>query len=143
DLFGGDERGVHIQHQQVAGRAILCGGLGHCASTRPFFGTTVTPSAVMVKPRAASSSRSTPTVAPSATTTDLSRIALLTFACRPTWTPSISTDPDTWDQECTRTSGESTEELTSPPETTTPGEMIESVACPTRSPLSCTNFAGG
>src|SRR5699024_4788860 len=145
DLLGGDERGVHVQHHQVAGRLLplISCPRAHAASTRPFLGTTVTPSAVMVNPRASSCSRSTPTVAPSATTTDLSRMARCTRACRCTSTPSISTDPVTCDQEWIRTSGESTEELTSPPETTTPGEMIESVACPTRSPDRCTNFAGG
>ncbi len=52
---------------------------------------------------------------------------------RPTFTPSMRTDSRTDDQELTRTPGESTEEITSPPETITPGETIESTACPSRS----------
>src|SRR5699024_11592162 len=71
------------------------------------------------------------------------RMAYCTRAWPCASTPALSTGPVTSDHEWMRTAGESTEEATSLPEMTTPGEMIESVACPTRSPDRCTNFAGG
>ena len=58
-------------------------------------------------------------------------------------TPSMSTEPSTWAYECTRTFGESTEFSTSEPEMTAPGETIELMARPTRSPHPWTNLAGG
>ena len=66
-----------------------------------------------------------------------------TTAWRPISTPSISTEPSTWAHEWTLTLGETTEFSTSEPEITTPGEIIESTARPTRSCQPCTNFAGG
>src|SRR5690606_4834463 len=93
--------------------------------------------------RARSCSRSTPICVPSGTTTNLSRIALRTTACRPISTPSISTEPSTWAHECTRTSGPTTLFSTSEPEMTAPGDTIEPTARPTRPSTPCTNFAGG
>src|SRR5690606_7072830 len=138
DLLGRDEGGVDVHDEQTP--AIV---RAHALVTLAPLGTTVTPPSVTTNPRERSSSRSTPTVAPSSTTTSLSRIALRTWACRCTSVPSMSTEPSTSAHEFTRTPGESTDVRTSPPETTTPGEMIESVACPTRSPTEWTNFAGG
>ena len=91
------------------------------------------PDSVTVNPRSRSRSASIPTMAPSSTTTYLSRMARLTTVLRPTFTPSMRTDSRTEDQELTRTPGDRTEEMTSPPETMTPGETIESTACPRRS----------
>ena len=91
------------------------------------------PDSVTVKPRSRSRSASMPTMAPSSTTTYLSRMARLTTVLRPTVTPSMRTDSRTEDQEFTRTPGDSTEEMTSPPDTMTPGETIESTAWPRRS----------
>src|SRR3954454_362432 len=88
-------------------------------------------------------SRSTPISARSGICTFLSIIALRTTACRPTWTPSIMTEPDTCAHECTCTLGEITEFSTSDPEMTAPGETIEPTARPTRSCQPCTNLAGG
>ncbi len=81
--------------------------------------------------------------APGGTSTFLSTMALRTTAPRPTLTPFISTDPVTRLCECTFTPGESTERCTSPPETTTPAQTIESSACPIRPGSENTNFAGG
>src|SRR5699024_10463815 len=108
DLLGGDEGGVHIQQHQAA--------LAHAGSMRAPLGTTVTPVSVTVKPRERSSSGSTPMLAPSATMTFLSKMALCTRAWRCTDTPSSSTESCTNDQELTRVPGEMTEPCTSPPE---------------------------
>ena len=70
-------------------------------------------------------------------------IASLISACRPTFTLCSSTARSTVDHEFTRTPGDSTDPRTRPPETITPLETSESIARPTRSPLSCTNLAGG
>src|SRR3984957_1050899 len=63
------------------------------------------------------------------------------------WRPTATwenTNPDsTSEQELTRTSGESTEFLTLPPETMQPFETMESRALPMRSFSAKTNFAGG
>ena len=55
----------------------------------------------------------------------------------------MSTESSTRDQELIRTLGETTERSTSEPDTTTPGEIIDSMARPCRSSRPCTNFAGG
>ena len=81
--------------------------------------------------------------APSGTTTFLSRIAPRTTACRPTWTPCMSTDASTCAHECTWTPGESTERFTDDPETTDPGDSRLSRAVPTRPAEPCTVRAGG
>ena len=49
----------------------------------------------------------------------------------------------TRDQLLTRTPGDSTDSRTRPPETITPLLTTLLIARPTRSPLSCTNLAGG
>src|SRR6201999_1481830 len=115
---------------------------GHGGTTWPL-PTTVMPPAETTNPRARSCSLSTPTLAPSGTTTFLSMIASLISACRPTITLCSSTARSTVDQEFTRTPGDSTDWRTRPPETMTPLDTRESIARPTRSPSSCTNFAGG
>ena len=66
-----------------------------------------------------------------------------TTARRPTSTPSISTDRSTDAQLCRCTPGESTDSRTAAPETITPFDTMLSIALPTRSPSSWTNFAGG
>src|SRR5690625_7898912 len=95
-------------------------------------GTTVSPDSVMVKPRALSCSGSKPTRAPSSTTTFLSIMARSICAWRPTYTSSINTDRETEDQEFNFTPGDKTEPVTVAPDTITPGETIESAACPRR-----------
>src|ERR1700735_968363 len=105
--------------------------------------TTVMPPGETAKPRARSCSLSTPILAPSGTMTFLSMIASLISTCLPTETLCSSTARSTVDQEFTRTPGDSTQPRTSPPDTITPLETSESIARPTRSPLSCTNLAGG
>src|SRR6185437_13878277 len=105
--------------------------------------TTVMPPADTTKPRALSCSLSTPTTAPSGTSTFLSRIAFWTTAYRPILVLCMTTDRSTRDQLLTRTPGESTESRTRPPETITPLLTTLLIARPTRSPLSCTNLAGG
>ena len=75
--------------------------------------------------------------------TFLSMIALRISACLPTTTLCSSTARSTVAQLLMRTPGESTEPRTRPPDTITPLETSESIARPTRSPLSCTNLAGG
>src|SRR5699024_11636065 len=77
------------------------------------------------------------------TTKHWSRHGRWMWQCRPTITSSISTESETVDQEFTRTPGDSTELETEAPETTTPGEITESTAEPTRPGPACTNFAGG
>src|SRR5699024_11681931 len=60
------------------------------------------------------------------------------------WSSDVcSSDLEPVDQEFTRTPGDSTELETEAPETTTPGEITESTAEPTRPGPACTNFAGG
>src|SRR5262249_27224161 len=105
--------------------------------------TTVMPPADTTKPRARSRSLSTPTSARSGTMTFLSMIASRTTAWRPMTVLSRMTDRSTVAQLLTRTPGESTELRTSPPDTMTPLLTRLSSARPTRSPESCTNFAGG
>src|SRR5699024_907439 len=76
-------------------------------------------------------------------TTFLSMMARWIWQWRPTETSSMITESETDDQEFSRTPGDSTELDTWEPETTTPGEMIESTAEPTRVPgPAWTNFAG-
>ena len=75
--------------------------------------------------------------------TFLSMIAFCTTARRPTCTSCKMTESSTRDQLLTRTPGDSTDRRTRPPETITPLETRLSIARPIRSPLSCTNFAGG
>ena len=70
-------------------------------------------------------------------------MASLTTACRPMIVLCRITDRSTADQLLTRTPGESTDSRTSPPDTMTPLLTRLSMARPTRSPESCTNFAGG
>ena len=75
--------------------------------------------------------------------TPLSRIALRTTAPSPICTPSISTESDTSAPSLTHTAGESTDWLTVPPVTTTPGERIE-LKVDTPAPLApSTSLAGG
>ena len=105
--------------------------------------TTVMPPGDTVKPRARSCSGSTPTEAPSGTMTFLSMMAFCTTAWRPTCTLCRSSEVSTRDQLLTRTPGDSTHCRTRPPETITPLLTRLSIARPTRSPLSCTNLAGG
>src|ERR1700677_740447 len=105
--------------------------------------TTVMPPAETTKPRALSRSLSTPTCAHSGTVTFLSMIASLITAWRPILVLCISTDRSTVAQLFTRTPGESTDCRTRPPEITTPLLTRLSIARPTRSPDSWTNFAGG
>src|SRR5215813_8534610 len=116
--------------------------LGHRGTSWPL-PTTVMPPADTTKPRARSRSLSTPTLARSGTTTFLSMIASRTTAWRPMTVSSRMTDRSTVAQLLTRTPGESTELRTSPPDTMTPLLTRLSSARPTRSPESCTNFAGG
>ena len=94
-------------------------------------------------PRARSRCLSTPTVAPSATTTFLSRTAFSTTACRPTLELCRITERFTRAQLSTRAPGDSTELRTSPPETMTPLLITLLTARPVRAPSSCTNLAGG
>src|SRR5690606_13025163 len=61
-------------------------------STTVPLGTTVTPDSVTTNPRATSCSWSTPTRARGWTTTFLSRIARCTWACRPMFVPSMTTE---------------------------------------------------
>jgi 16S rRNA (adenine1518-N6/adenine1519-N6)-dimethyltransferase len=105
--------------------------------------TTVTPPADTTKPRALSCSLSTPTTAFSGTTTFLSRIASRTTAFLPIVVLCMMTERSTLDQELIRTPGDRTDWLTRPPETITPLLTTLLIARPIRSPLSCTNFAGG
>src|SRR4029079_8022648 len=94
-------------------------------------------------PAALSASASTPTVAPSGTTTFLSMIALRTPAPRPSRTPLSSTESDTSAPASTRHDGESTDVLTRPPVTTTPGDRIESKISIGLPRSLSTIFAGG
>src|SRR5215471_14816219 len=100
-------------------------------------------SADTTNPRSLSCSLSTPMTAFSGTMTFLSMIAFLITACRPTTVLCSSTERSTVDQLLTRTPGESTDSRTRPPDTMTPLLTMLSMARPTRSPESCTNFAGG
>ena len=90
------------------------------------------PDSVTVNPRARSCSWSSPIRARSGITTFLSMIARWIWAYRPTSTSSMSTESVTWAHECARTPGERIEPLTVAPETTTPGDTIESTAWPSR-----------
>ena len=65
-------------------------------------------------------------LAPSGTTTSLSRIARRTTAPRPTCTLSISTEPSTYAPAFNRTFGDSTEWRTVAPETIVPAPTIDS-----------------
>src|SRR5690606_8682108 len=112
-------------------------------STTVPFGTTTRPLSVTVNPRARSSSWSTPIRARSLTTTFLSTIARCTCAYRCTCTSSMSTELDTFDHECRCTPGESTDPAACAPEMSTPGDTIDSTACPMRPGPTCTNLAGG
>ncbi len=96
-----------------------------------------------VRPRARSCSLSTPIVAPSRTTTSLSRMACSTTARRQTREFFKITARSTRDQLSTRAPGDRTEPRTSPPEMMTPLLTTLLIARPTRSPSSCTNLAGG
>jgi hypothetical protein len=80
--------------------------------------------------RSRSSSRSTPISAPGSMNTSLSTIALRTIAPAPTSTPENRTESSTSARECRCTRGEITERRTVAPETITPGQTIESSACP-------------
>src|SRR5215471_6508809 len=120
----------------------LAEGRGHSVTSWPL-PTTVMPPAETTKPRARSCSLSTPTTAPSGTTTFLSRIAFSTTARRPIRVLCMITERSTRAHEFTRTPGESTESRTSPPETITPLLTTLLIARPTRSSVSCTNLAGG
>src|SRR5712691_10090919 len=115
---------------------------GHSGTSWPL-PTTVMPPSETTNPRAWSCSLSTPTCTPSGTTTFLSRIASLTTACRLIRVLCRMTARSTVDQLSTRTPGHSTDLRTSPPETMTPLLTRLDSARPTRSPLSCTNLAGG
>src|SRR4029077_16985328 len=82
-------------------------------------------------------------VVPSGTCTSRSRMARRMRQRRPTLTCENKMLESTSEYEFTRTSGESTEFLTIPPETMQPLETMESTAVPVR-PLSAkTNLAGG
>src|SRR5690606_28145384 len=118
-------------------------GRGRAHATTVPLGTTVMPDSVTVNPRARSCSGSSPMRACSPTTTVLSMIARWICAWRCTWTPSMSTESETDDHECRYVPGESTEPTAVAPEMMTPGETIESAACPRRPRPACTNFAGG
>src|SRR3954469_7558478 len=105
--------------------------------------TTVTPASETTNPRARSWSLSTPTCAPSGTTTSLSMIAFCTTALAPMRVLSMITERSTMAKSSIRAPGDSTDSRTSAPETMTPLETTLLTAWPTRSPSSCTNFAGG
>src|SRR5216683_7634949 len=120
----------------------LAEGRGHGVTSWPL-PTTVMPPAETTKPRARSWSLSTPTTALSGTTTFLSRMAFSTTACLPMVVLCMMTDRSTLDQELIRTPGDRTELRTKPPETTTPLLTTLLIARPMRSPVSCTNLAGG
>src|ERR1700756_4093129 len=75
--------------------------------------------------------------------TSRSRIALRMRQRRPTLTCENKMDCSTSEYELTRTSGESTEFVTLPPETMQPFETMESSAVPVRPASAKTNFAGG
>src|ERR1700677_23481 len=105
--------------------------------------TAVTPPADTTKPRVLSWSLSTPTPAPSATVTFLSRIAFSTTARLPMCALCRSTDRCTLARLPTRTPGESTDSLTCPPEMITPLQMTLLTARPGRSSWSGMNLAGG
>src|SRR6516162_10466008 len=115
---------------------------GHLGTSWPL-PTTVIPPSDTTNPRALSCSLSTPTSAPSGTSTFLSMIASRITACRPMIVLCRITDRSTVDQLLTRTPGDSTDSRTVPPHTMTPLLTRLSSARPTRSPESCTNFAGG
>ena len=70
-------------------------------------------------------------------------MVLRTTAPSPTTTPCSSTDPVTSAPSSTRTSGESTERLTFPPLTTTPGESTASSVVAGVPPAPWTSFTGG
>src|SRR6202044_1953717 len=125
-----------------AGRRRGTAGHGHTV-TFWLLPTTVMPASETAKPRSRSWSLSTPIVTPSGTTTFLSRMVSPITACRPTIVLCRITDRSTADQLLIRTPGESTDSRTSPPDTMTPLLTRLSIARPTRSPESCTNFAGG
>jgi hypothetical protein len=69
--------------------------------------------------------------------------AARTTASRPTSTSSISTESSTSARVWMRHPVETTLRRTTPPETMTPAQTIESTAMPRRSSSSNTNFAGG
>src|SRR3984957_1425413 len=104
--------------------------------------TTVMPPGDTTNPRARSCSLSTPTVAPSKTTTSLSRMAFSTTARRRTWVLSKITARFTRDRPSMWTPGDRTELLIRPP-AITPLLTTLSTARPGRSPSEWTNFAGG
>src|SRR5208283_1659216 len=83
------------------------------------------------------------TVTPPGTSTFLSMIAFRTTACRPILVLCRMTERSTEAQLLIRTPGESTDSRARPPETITPLLTRLLTARPTRSPVSCTNFAGG
>src|SRR5699024_200216 len=99
----------------------------------------VIPDSVTTQPAARSPSSSRPIWVGGGTTTSLSMVARWIWQWRPTVTPSISTESDTFDHELMRTPGESTELEPGAPETTTPGEMIEATAEPPRPGPPCPN----
>src|SRR5215472_19233935 len=115
---------------------------GHGATCCPL-PTTVTPPGETTNPRARSCSLSTPTATPSGTITFLSRMASWTTAFLPIFVLCMRTERSTRDHELTRAPGDSTDLTTRPPETMTPLLTTLLIARPIRSPLSCTNFAGG
>src|ERR1022692_506328 len=117
-------------------------GGGHSGTSWPL-PTTVMPPAETTNPRFLSCSLSTPIWTPSGTMTFLSRIASLTTACRLILVLFRMTARSTVAQLSTRTPVQSTDLRTSPPETMTPSLTRLEMARPTRSPLSCTNLAGG
>src|SRR5579864_7121848 len=82
-------------------------------------------------------------VVPSGTCTSRSRIARRIWQRRPTLTWENKMLSSTSEYEFMRTSGESTEFLTMPPETMQPLETMESSAVPVRPDSAKTNFAGG
>src|SRR6266571_5935203 len=126
---------VHLRRilprQQRHGELAARTAGGHSGTSWPL-PTTVMPPSETTNPRALSCSLSTPTVAPSGTTTFLSRIASLTTACLLIRVLFRMTARSTVAQLSTLTPGQSTDLLTRPDS-----------ARPTRSPLSCTNLAGG
>src|SRR5690625_334123 len=140
DLLG-EERGIDIGDEQSA--RPLGDRSVHGSMTVPF-PITVIPDSVTTQPRARSAFSSRPIWVRGGITTFLSMMARWIWQWRPTETSSMITESETDDQEFSRTPGDSTELDTWEPETTTPGEMIESTAEPTRVPgPAWTNFAGG
>src|SRR5699024_8930363 len=151
DHLLGEEGRVDVRDQQAGrggGRGLRArpcrhGMLrGHGVMTVPL-PSTVIPDSGTTQPRARSSSSASPVVVRVDTAMCVSLIARWIWQWRPTLTLPISTESDTVDHELMRTPGESTQLETWVPETTTPGEMIESTAEPTRPGPACTNFAGG